>query len=204
MAQFYWESWVHSAAHPHPAIWHNGDTGGIHAVVGLIPVAQLGLVVLTNLGGTQLPEALLWYLNDLYFNNTDTPNDWSGLLYAAYQAQQTAARAAIGERPSAPTPALALSSYAGAYRHGVSGELTLAATRDALTLTMGPRRVQMELRHWNRDTFMVSWPENDNYPGASGFALNPQGQPVSLALDLFSDVDQGTFVRVESSQTSAP
>jgi hypothetical protein len=37
----------------------------------LFPAAQLGLVVLTNLGGTMLPEALLWYLNDHYF---DTPH----------------------------------------------------------------------------------------------------------------------------------
>jgi hypothetical protein len=61
--------------------------------------------------------------------------------------------------------------------------------------------VQMALRHWNRDTFRVSWPENDAYLGASGlarFAIGPQGQPASITLDLFSDVDQGLFVRVET------
>jgi CubicO group peptidase (beta-lactamase class C family) len=91
MMSFYCEGWVYSAAHPSPVIWHNGDTGGIHAVVGFIPAAQLGLVVLTNLGGTQLPEALLWYLNDRYFDNPYT--DWSAVLRGVQQEQQAAARA---------------------------------------------------------------------------------------------------------------
>ena len=199
---FYCEGWIYSAAHPYPVIWHNGDTGGIHAVVGFIPAAQLGLVVLTNLGGTQLPEALLWYLNDLYFSNPRT--DWSQVLHAVQQAQQTVARAALGERPTTPAAALPLQAYTGTFHHRVYGDLVIETAGDSLSLTVGPRRVQMALRDWNRDNFLVSWPENDAYVGASGlarFAVGPQGQPVSLTLDLFADVDQGLFVRVESSRT---
>ena len=84
------------------------------------------------------------------------------------------------------------------------GDLVIETAGDSLTVTVGPRRVQMTLRHWNRDTFLVSWPENDAYPGAAGlarFAIGPQGQPVRLTLDLFADVDQGLFVRVESART---
>jgi hypothetical protein len=86
----------------------------------------------------------------------------------------------------------------------VYGEATIEAAGDALAFTVGPRQVRMTLRHWNRDTFLVSWPETDAYPGASGFAtfaLNPTGQPVSLTLDAFADVDKGLFVRVESTST---
>jgi hypothetical protein len=72
-------------------------------MVGSIPAANLGLVVLTNLGGTQLPEALLWYLNDRYFDNPHT--DWSAVLRGAQQEQQATARAALGEPPSTPAPA---------------------------------------------------------------------------------------------------
>jgi CubicO group peptidase (beta-lactamase class C family) len=202
---FYCEGWVYSAAHPYPVIWHNGDTGGVHAAVGFIPAAQLGLVVLTNLSGTLLPEALLWYLNDRYFDNPHT--DWSALLRDGLQEQQAAARAALGEPPTTPAPALPLSSYAGTFRHRVYGELTLEAAGDTLALTVGPRRVRMALRHWNRDTFLVSWPEADAYPGASGFAafaIGPKGQPVSLTLDPFADVDKGLFVRVEPSHATSP
>jgi CubicO group peptidase (beta-lactamase class C family) len=202
---FYCEGWVYSAAHPAPVIWHNGDTGGIHAVVGFIPAAQLGLVVLTNLGGTQLPEALLWYLNDRYFDNPYT--DWSAVLRGAQQEQQTAARAAVGEPPTTPTPALPLLSYTGTFRHRVYGDLLIEVAGDTLALTVGPRRVRMVLRHWNRDTFLVSWPETDAYLGASGwatFALGPKGHPVNLTLDPFADVDKGMFVRVESTRTPSP
>jgi CubicO group peptidase (beta-lactamase class C family) len=205
MASFYGEGWVYSAAHPSPVIWHNGDTGGVHSVVGFIPAAQLGLVVLTNLSGTQLPEALLWYLNDRYFDNPHT--DWSAVLQGAQQAQQAAARAALGEPPTHPAPALPLSSYTGTFRHRVYGDLVIEVAGDTLALTVGPRRVRMALRHWNRDTFLVSWPENDAYPGASGFAtfaIDPKGQPVGLTLDPFADVDKGLFVRVEPSRTPSP
>jgi CubicO group peptidase (beta-lactamase class C family) len=205
MASFYCEGWVYSAAHPSPVIWHNGDTGGVHSVVGFIPAAQLGLVVLTNLSGTMLPEALLWYLNDRYFDNPHT--DWSALFQGVQQKQQAAARAALGEPPTHPTPALPLSSYAGTFRHRVYGDLVIEVAGDTLALTVGPRRVRMALRHWNRDTFLVSWPENDAYPGDSGFArfaIDPKGQPASLTLDAFADVDKGLFVRVEPSHTSSP
>jgi hypothetical protein len=78
---------------------------------------------------------------------------------------------------------------------------------DTLALTVGPRRVRMVLRPWNRDTFLVSWPETDAYLGASGwatFALGPRGRPVSLTLDPFADVDKGMFVRAESTRTPSP
>jgi CubicO group peptidase (beta-lactamase class C family) len=205
MTSFYCEGWVYSAAHPSPVIWHNGDTGAIHAVVGFIPAANLGLVVLTNLGGTTLPEALLWYLNDRYFDNPHT--DWSAVLRGAQQEQQAAARAALGEQPSTPAPALPLLSYTGTFRHRVYGDLVIEVAGDALALMVGPRRVRMALRHWNRDTFLVSWPESDAYVGASGFAtfaMDPKGQTFSLTLDPFADVDKGLFVRVEPSRTPSP
>jgi CubicO group peptidase (beta-lactamase class C family) len=202
MTSFYCEGWVYSAAHPYPVIWHNGDTGGVHSVVGFIPAAQLGLVVLTNLSGTQLTEEWLWYLNDLYFDNPRT--DWSALFHSVVQEQQATAHALVGAPPASPAPPLPCSAYTGTFSHRVYGEATIEAAGDALAFTVGPRQVRMTLRHWNRDTFLVSWPETDAYPGASGFAtfaLNPTGQPVSLTLDAFADVDKGLFVRVESTST---
>jgi hypothetical protein len=161
--------------------------------------------VLTNLGGTMLPEALLWYLNDHYFDNPQT--DWSAVFQGAQQKQQAEARAALGEPPPHPTPALPLSSYTGTFRHRVYGELAVEVAGDTLALTVGPRRARMALRHWNRDTFLVSWPENDAYPGDSGFAsfaIDPKGQPASLTLDAFADVDKGLFVRTEATRAPAP
>jgi CubicO group peptidase (beta-lactamase class C family) len=202
---FYCEGWLYSVAQSAPVIWHNGDTGGIHAVVGFIPAAQLGLVVLTNLGGTALPEALLWYLNDRYFGHPYT--DWSTVLRGLQQEQQAAARATLGQPPTTPALALPLSSYTGTFRHRVYGDLTIQVAGDSLALTVGPRRAQMALRHWNRDTFLIAWPESDAYPGASGFAtfaLDPKGQPASLTLDPFADVDKGLFVRSDSPHTPSP
>jgi hypothetical protein len=102
---------------------------------------------------------------------------------------------------------LPLASYAGTFRHRVYGDLLIGVAGEELTVTVGPRRAQMALRHWNRDTFLISWPETDAYPGASGFAtfaLDPQGLPASLTLEPFNDVDKGIFIRVGSSHMPPP
>jgi hypothetical protein len=51
---------------PTPLVWHNGGPIGSKAVVGFTPEGDLGLVVLSNLDGTDLPEALMYSLYDLY------------------------------------------------------------------------------------------------------------------------------------------
>ena len=114
---------------------------------------------------------------------------------ACNRSDQATARAALDEPPTTPAPALPLSSLLPEARVIVCmAILVIEVTGDTLTLMVGPRRAQMALRHWNRDTFLISWPESDASPGASGFAtfaLDPKGQLASLTLDPFSDVDKG-------------
>jgi hypothetical protein len=79
-------------AKPYPLVWHNGGTSGCHTLVQLVPEAGLGLVVLTNLEGTDFPEALGRRFADLWFGNPD--RDWFG-----------EARKALEEKPrEAPIP----------------------------------------------------------------------------------------------------
>jgi hypothetical protein len=50
----------------------------------------------------------------------------------------------------------------------------------------------------------VTWPENDAFPGASGwatFAIGPRGEPLSLTLDPFADVNKGQFARANPAHT---
>ena len=55
---FYCQGWLRQLLSPTPLVWHNGGTIGSKAVVGFTPDGDLGLVVLSNLDGTDLPEAL--------------------------------------------------------------------------------------------------------------------------------------------------
>jgi CubicO group peptidase (beta-lactamase class C family) len=62
---FYCQGWLRQLLSPTPLVWHNGGTIGSKAVVAFTPDGDLGLVVLSNLDGTDLPEALMYYLYDL-------------------------------------------------------------------------------------------------------------------------------------------
>jgi Beta-lactamase/Domain of unknown function (DUF3471) len=90
-------------------------------------------------------------------------------------------------QPAHPTPALPLSSYTGTFRHRVYGDLVIEVAGDTLDLAVGPRRMRMALRHWNRNTFLVSWPENDAYPGESGFARSHRGGAIGYPFRYLSN-----------------
>jgi CubicO group peptidase (beta-lactamase class C family) len=55
---FYGLGWLLLYLDDQPVIWHNGGTPGHTTFVGLQPEEDLGLIVLSNLGGTQMPDAV--------------------------------------------------------------------------------------------------------------------------------------------------
>ena len=54
---FYCQGWLRHLRSPTPLVWHNGGTIGPKAVVGFTPDGDLGLVVLSNLDGTDIGSA---------------------------------------------------------------------------------------------------------------------------------------------------
>jgi len=57
---FYCQGWLRHLLSPTPLVWHNGGTIGSKAVVAFTPDGDLGLVVLSNLDGTDMPGALMY------------------------------------------------------------------------------------------------------------------------------------------------
>jgi CubicO group peptidase (beta-lactamase class C family) len=193
--QFYCAGWVYAATQPHPLIWHNGDNNFMHAAIGLIPNANVGIVILTNLGGVPMADALMWKFYDLFFHNPST--DWSAVHREAWQDQQKTARAPFAQPPSGAAPAQPLAQYIGTFSNPVYGELKVETDGQRLWLTIGPGKVQLHLVHWHHDTFIAAQPELDAFLGESGFArfaFGSDGQVASLTLSEFSDVEGGTFI----------
>lgn len=54
---FYCQGWLRQFLSPTPLVWHNGGTPGSKAVAAFTPDGDLGVVVLSNLAETELPEA---------------------------------------------------------------------------------------------------------------------------------------------------
>jgi CubicO group peptidase (beta-lactamase class C family) len=193
----YCEGWVRTESRPYPMIWHNGDSMFMHAAIGIAPGGKLGIVVLTNLGGIELPESLMFKFYDMYFGNLDF--DWSGAnLKTAHEALK-AAVAAVGNRAKTAAPPMNNAAYLGVFHNQAYGDFTIAEKNGSLHVTAGKTPIILTLTPWDRDTFLINWPSFDAFPGESGFlrfVIDRNGQASAFVGDQFADVDGGRFTRV--------
>jgi CubicO group peptidase (beta-lactamase class C family) len=181
LRHFYCEAWMYTPRCPYPLIWHNGGTQGNKTVVALVPEAGIGLVVLSNLV-TELPEALALAFYDLYFHKP--ARDWSGKLLQEFQKAQKKGK--LPPRPGSPAPRLPLKNYVGTYANPVYGPLAVTADQDTLAGSLGPKKVKVLLRPWDRDTFIYTLPEVDQgkEPGGASFRIGLDGRAQSLFLEV--------------------
>jgi CubicO group peptidase (beta-lactamase class C family) len=60
---------------------HGGGAPGLRSYVGIMPNKNLGVVVLSNMDGTEVSQALTYYVFDLF--TEAKPMDWSKCFYEA-------------------------------------------------------------------------------------------------------------------------
>jgi hypothetical protein len=191
---FYCAGWLSTDAKPSRIVWHNGDNNFMHAAIGVIPDDHAGIVVLTNLGGASLAEAVMWRFYDLEGGNPQT--DWSALFHQAWADQQKAAQAPFVQPVTDPAPPQPLARYVGAFMNPVYGDLHVETDDQQLWLVAGPKQLKMMLVPRSRDTFIASQPDLDAFLGESGFAtfaFGGDGKVASVAVSQFADVDGGRF-----------
>ena len=106
---------------------HGGSIDGMRALVSMIPEKKIGLVVLTNRGGQNLPEVVRYRVYDTLLGLP--PKDWSAEMLAATQKARDDERKAREKekaaRVSGTKPSLALAAYAGVYQHPAYGDVTI-------------------------------------------------------------------------------
>lgn len=194
---YYCLGWVYREASPYPIVWHNGGTSGSKTMIALVPQAKLCVIVLSNLIESQLPEALAYKFIDMYFGNPE--RDWSKDELEKAKKAREKAKAEEPKKPGSPTPAMSLDTYAGDYANDVYGTVTVSKKGGGLTLTIGPKKVEMDLSHWDRDAFMAKW---DYYvePEEVGFVTfrpGPDGKVIDLVVDAFNQDGCGIFRKAE-------
>src|SRR5262249_9101155 len=137
----------------HKVVQHGGNIDGMSALVAMIPEEKLGAVILTNLDGTELTEALAYKIFDAYLNAPE--RDWSADMLKAikgFEEQGKAAQKKVEEaRVKGTRPTLALEKYAGTYKDDMYGEAKVTLDKGKLVLRT-PAFVG-DLEHWHYDTF---------------------------------------------------
>lgn len=137
----------------HKLVMHGGTIDGFRASIVLVPKAKLGVVVLANLNGTQMPEAVCYNVVDLLL--ALEKKDWNG--YISEQAKLLEAETSkaflkrIGARKKDTKPSRELAAYVGTYEDAAYGkaEITVADGK----LKMAWSNFETALDHFHFDTF---------------------------------------------------
>lgn len=174
-------------------IHHGGSIDGMRCLVGMIPEAQLGVVILTNINPTSLTEALMFKVFDEFLGVRG--RDWSAEMLAGVKSLQAkykeAQKKMDEERVKNTKPSLPLESYTGTYEHKAYGKAEVQKQGDKLTLKAG--KIQGEMIHWHFDTFQFASDEFDDFPFMASFTLNAQGKVDRMKIE-----GLGNFTRKEA------
>jgi len=180
--------WFLSDYRGRKVVEHGGAIDGMRAQVGMIPEEKLGLVVLTNLHGTILPQALMYKIFDFYLNAPQ--RDWSADMLKTRNNLEEQAKAAEkkaeSDRVQGTSPSLALEKYAGTFESDMYGVTKVALENQKLVIRFGPNFVG-DLEHWHYDTFRVKWRDVMQGKGFVSFKLNMQGKADVVSIENLSD-----------------
>jgi CubicO group peptidase (beta-lactamase class C family) len=194
--QYYCQGWVYREYDPYPIIWHNGGTSGFKTMVAFIPQAQLGVVVLSNLDDSMLPEALAWRFFDMYFGHDF--RDWSAEELEKAKKAREQAEANRPQPPLHPQPPMLMTKYVGTYYNPVFQTVTVGLQGEGLVVTVGPLQTQIFLRTWDGNTFMGSWNlfTEDEDINFVRFDVDPAGDPSEMTIDYLNYDGCGVFERL--------
>ncbi len=132
---------------------HGGAIDGFRSNITLVPDAKFGIVVLSNLGQENMPEALRFDLLDILLGLP--ARDWDSELRAHFQKEtgdELAAQRTVTEsRRTDTTPSHPLQVYEGDYFDPGYG--TLRITKEAGNLVLHWSRRHDALEHFQYDTF---------------------------------------------------
>ena len=195
--QYYCEAWIYRENNPYPIIWHNGGTSGHNTMVAFVPKAKIGIIVIANMSDQMaLPDLLAFRFFDMYFGNPSV--DWNAKAMKMIENMEKEAEKKAPKRPASPVPARKQGSYTGEYQNKMYGKITVSAENKGLSVTIGPKKAKIHLKHWDGDTFSVI---ASNFPIDEGefatFEIDPNGKANKLTIDMLNYDGCGVFGKVE-------
>jgi CubicO group peptidase (beta-lactamase class C family) len=166
---------------------HGGNTDGSTAMVAMLPEHRIGVVVLANMAGAQLPGLLTRYIFDRHLGLPE--RDWSGEAHARMLAQRARADSAAAAQPErrAAVPPLPLTAYEGVYADSMYGRVSVRLQDGRLELRRGEWYGPLEF--WNGSNFRWTiLPSAPLPPLFLKFDVDPQDRVTGLYFGIGSDV----------------
>ncbi|MEU8433144.1 serine hydrolase [Streptomyces sp. NPDC029216] len=166
---------------------------GANTNVTLLPLEQLGIVVLTNAAPVGQADTIALDFFDTAEHGKPTA-DWlalTGALYAQELNEGHRSRTDYAHPPAAAEPAREAGTYTGTYRNPFYGPLTVTAdAKGALTLSLGPKPLRFPLTHYDGDTFSFET-AGENAVGRTGVFFSDG----TVRIEYLDAEHLGTFTR---------
>jgi CubicO group peptidase (beta-lactamase class C family) len=169
----------------HALLEHGGSVEGFRAHLVLAPKQKIGIVVLSNLGDSDMPLALSYALLDRMLGLEK--KDWNGLLLDIQrrnrEAQERHEKAWLARRKPGTKPSRELEAYVGEYLHPAYGKLTV--TLEEMRLQLAWSSWKLTLKHFHYDTWTAHGPDRLD------------GEPVEFTLALDGEVSRLRFLGLD-------
>lgn len=191
---YYALGWIRMDYSPYPIIWHNGSTLGVYNFLGFIPQEKLGIVILSNGRNTQLAAALALQFFDMYFEKAD--QNWSQKLLAKAKEQSKPKPDSIDDS----LPPMPLTNYTGMYHNLIYGDANVREENGSLVLVIGKNKTALNLKHWDRDIFTLTWLPFEVEPLKVFFSLDEHGKVAKMQIDLLTKEGSGDFEKLPDQQ----
>lgn len=167
---------------------------GASTCVTLLPGEQLGILALTNAAPIGVPEAICLSFVDLVLAGK-IERDWLKIIGNAFKEMEGKPKD-YSKPPAQPTPPLPASAYTGVYTNDFCGPIEVIAREGTLHLVLGPKKLTVPLRHWDRDVYFYQpIGEMAGGPSAVTFQVGPERRALSVLIDALNPYGQGTLQR---------
>jgi CubicO group peptidase (beta-lactamase class C family) len=173
---------------------HGGAIDGFIAFVSFLPQENLGVVVLSNLGGRMVAPIIACNAQDrlMGLEPLDWNTPWREFYAKAIEEVDKANEKLTAARVPDTHPSHALADYAGAYTHPGYGDLTVEYDGEALAAVYNG--LKLPLSHYHYDVFLAKSEELPTYL-QTAFSLGLDGAVSAVAVPLQPGVKAIEFTR---------
>jgi CubicO group peptidase (beta-lactamase class C family) len=188
--QTYGMGWAIFTYRGHHILCHGGGIDGFSAQVSLIPRERVGMVILTNMGGTSIPFIIALNLCDRLLGLDEIP--WNQRIK---DEVAEAKKKAEVDRKTGTQPSHPLEDYTGTFQHPAYGTISIEVEDDHLKMTYNSTSLPLE--HYHYDTFQG---KASLFSGGMKFTFSNDvhGNVSSISAPLESGIKDFVFTRIQA------
>jgi CubicO group peptidase (beta-lactamase class C family) len=187
----------------HKRVEHGGNLDGFSAELAFLPNDGIGVVVLTNLDGTGLPNAIAYNVFDrlLGLEQVQWSQRYLQMETKGKESEQEGKNKGYVARKTDTHPSHDLRAYIGDYGHPGYGVVSIRA--DGAGFKMSINKITRSVAHLHYDVFQVPDTPFDQFAKMKvAFFSDANGDISSLTLPLETNVKDIVFTRLPDKQLS--